>query len=67
MNHAFSSSGATYVPVAVSSLVPNVCEITSCELPASVLYWDLVPQSLQLIVSLNLPFPDFDFAFIVTV
>src|SRR6188768_1994107 len=67
MNHAMSSLGAVYVPVTVSSLGPNVCEITSRELPASVLYCDLVPQSLQLIVSLNLPFADFDFALIVTV
>jgi hypothetical protein len=36
-------------------------------LPASVLFWDFVPQSLQLIVNLNFPLPDFDFAVIVTV
>ena len=66
MNHAVSSLGATYVPVTVSSLVPNVCDITSRELPASVLYCDLVPQSLQLMVNLNFPLPVFDFAFIVT-
>jgi hypothetical protein len=39
----------------------------SRELPASVLYWDFVPQSLQLIVSLIRPLPERDRARIVTV
>jgi hypothetical protein len=39
-----------------------MCEITSRELPASVLYWDLVPQSLQLIVSFTRPLAERDLA-----